>query len=204
MAWKLEKRRGWGRNSISKYLFHISWALEVKCMIFWKAALHAIFRWCVTSIHRQSKYCNILLIVYFHTVSHQIHILVFILYFFVFSKKSIDIRHLTPDVSIPFAEKECLQTFYFPDTDLSGEVFYTDHNKKCLASTWKQSFDKYLQSVFAHLQYFLESRLTFYFMLRFSKSKVHLLCNEHLKLNIYLNTITELGTPFRNRNFYCY
>lgn len=119
----------------------------------------------------------------------------------IFRKKN---RHQTPDVSIPFAEKECLQTFYFPDTDLSGEVFYTDHNKKCLASTWKQSFDKYLQSVFAHLQYFLESRLTFYFMLRFSKSKVHLLCNEHLKLNIYLNTITELGTPFRNRNFYCY
>ena len=118
----------------------------------------------------------------------------------IFRKKN---RHQTPDVSIPFAEKECLQTFYFPDTDLSGEVFYTDHNKKCLASTWKQSFDKYLQSVSAHLQYFLETRIsTFYFMLRFSR-----ICTSVVQLTfeiIYADTIlwilssTQLYIIFRN------
>ena len=143
MAWKLERMRGWGRNSISKYVFHISWALEVKCTIFWKAALHAIFRWCVTSIRRQSKYCNILLIVNFRTK----YIGKDILYF---SKKSIDIRHQTYQLHL--LKRSVCKPFIFLTLNCLVKFSTQTTTKKCLASTWKQSFDKYLQSVFSHLQ----------------------------------------------------
>ena len=69
MAWKLEKRRGSEEETRSQnmcFIFHELWRSNAR--FFGKLAyVHAIFRWCVTSIGRQSKYCNILLIVNFYT-----------------------------------------------------------------------------------------------------------------------------------------
>ena len=49
----------------------------------------------------------------------------------------------TPDVSITFAEKKCLQTFYYPDIDLSIEGVCSDHNKKMSRQHLKAiTFDK--------------------------------------------------------------
>ena len=142
MAWKLEKRRGSEEETRSQnmcFIFHELWRSNAR--FFGKLAyVHAIFRWCVTSIGRQSKYCNILLIVNFYTRYIGKCIVVF-------EKVSTDQTY-----QLHLLKRSVCKPFIFLTLNCLVKFSTQTTTKKCLASTWKQSSDKYLQSVLAHLR----------------------------------------------------